>query len=358
MKKLYIVFLFTLAATGALAQASSCAQSLRLAQSVYDQGRLHELEDLITKTITSQTAPCSQAEQVSLLKLLTLTYIYLEEPAKADDSMLKLLLTNPYFRPNKDVDPAEFMALYRTFRTRPVYRLGAKFGVNLSQPNVASFNPISTGESSYDFKIGVGGGIAGEYLLTTKLKIVGEVQLTQKKFTNTSVSKFYSITEDGGTDELEFSETTGLEKQGWLSIPILLQYEFIKKEDQKFIPIIEIGVGSDLLLISEIEIERKRVANQSLDAKTFNNRNQREPFNLSGIIGVGARVAIASGYLVADIRYYQGLKNINSTRTLFTNQQQTFDYTLTDGIYKLNSVGISVGYVQNFFKPKKTHKQK
>jgi hypothetical protein len=357
MKKLYLLILFTIAASGAFAQNSSCAQAVRLAQSVYDQGRLHELEDLIKKAIDNQAALCGQAERISLLKLLTLTYIYLEEPEKADAAMLNLLQTNPYFKPNKEVDPAEFTALYKTFRTRPVYRIGARFGVNLTQPNVASFNTISDGESYYDFKLGIGGGVTGEYLLNSKLKVIGEVHLLQRKFSNTSISNFLSIDENGNTVLTEYSSSVGFERQSWLSIPILIQYELSQREDQKIIPIVEAGVATDLLLSSEIEIERKRIDNQSLDSKTFSNIDQRNRLNLSIVAGAGVRIPIAKGYLTADVRYYHGLTANNAVNTLFADQQKTFDYILTDGIFNLNSTMLSVGYVQNFFNPKKLRRK-
>jgi len=82
-----------------------------------------------------------------------------EEPEKADESMLSLLRTDPYFKPNPDVDPAEFIGLYNTFRTRPVYRLGVKFSINASQPNVSDYNPISPGTGKYSYKVSFGGDL-------------------------------------------------------------------------------------------------------------------------------------------------------------------------------------------------------
>jgi len=104
---------FGLAFQQTMAQTTSCAQTIRLATSVYEQGRLHELPDLLKNCLNSGF---TQQERVTAYKLLTLSYIYLEEPEKADESMLKLLETNPYFEINAAVDPAEFIALYNTFR--------------------------------------------------------------------------------------------------------------------------------------------------------------------------------------------------------------------------------------------------
>ncbi|HRG10236.1 MAG TPA: hypothetical protein PLJ08_16795, partial [Cyclobacteriaceae bacterium] len=235
MKKFYIVFLFSIVSTGAFAQASSCAQSLRLAQSVYDQGRLHELEDLITKALGSQTAPCSQAEQVSLLKLLTLTYIYLEEPEDADATMLKLLQTDNYFKINPAIDPAEFVALYNTFRTHEIYRLGAVLGVNAARPNVTNtITAIELAEGSkYSYAIAILFGASADVPLDRKDKLTlhGELLYNQKKF-NLELITDRSLTGDGSIT----NQFQGAETQNWISLPLSIEYKLIDKADKKFYP--------------------------------------------------------------------------------------------------------------------------
>ncbi len=358
MRKLVILIVFSILGYKSLAQ-TSCAQTLRLAQSIYDQGRLHELEELISKSLKNPAMACSKVEQVGLLKLLTLANIYLEEPKKADESMLTLLNTNPYFEPNKDVDPAEFVALYRTFRTQPVFRLGVKFGVNITQPNVASFNPVSDGSSKYESKLGIGGGIVAELPITLKWKLTGELLYQQKRFTNTAVSNFLSSGDESSASTvvaaIDYSISTAAETQNWISFPLLAQYEI--SDNRKIIPFAEFGISTDFLLSAETSVERKRVSNQSIDVKSFSLNPQREKINVSLVLGAGARTRIASGYLIADVRYSYGLTQVNTLSKLYDNQQLLFDYNINDGIFSLNSLYFHVGYVQNFFKPKKLNKK-
>src|SRR5437763_151264 len=93
----------------------SGAQALRLAQSIYEQGRLHELPSL-PGLQDKEIVKYSKSEQVNAYRLLTLAHIYLEEPELADVSMLKLLDADHFYEPNANVEPAEFMGLYKTFR--------------------------------------------------------------------------------------------------------------------------------------------------------------------------------------------------------------------------------------------------
>ena len=132
MKKLLSSILFLFLSVSSYAQLTSGAQTLRLARATYEQGRLHEIPSILEGFLPK----FNKQEKVEAYKLLTLSYIYLEEPEKADDAMLKLLQTDHYFEINLKDDPAEFIALYRTFRTKPIYRIGGKIGINGTRPNV------------------------------------------------------------------------------------------------------------------------------------------------------------------------------------------------------------------------------
>jgi Outer membrane protein beta-barrel domain len=332
--------------------AQNCSQTLRLARSTYDQGRLHELPELMKKCLANTgTDGFTKQERVEAYKLLTMGYIYLEEPEKADSSMLLLLKTDPYFTLNENVDPAEFIGLYKTFRTRPVFRIGVKFGVNASQPNVSSFNPIVDGTANYGSKIGIGGGFIGELPINNKLTLSAEILFQQKSFVNTTTSKFNS--NSGSTD---YATSTGTESQSWLSLPILAQYKVFDKK--RFEPFVEGGVSADLLLNSSTQAEQRRINNQSIDVKSVPLSTQREKINISVVVGAGVKTRIAKGYLVADVRYSYGLTKVNSINTLYDNQFLLLDYRLADGIFSMNSVYINVGYVQNFFNPKKLKRKR
>jgi hypothetical protein len=173
------VFLTFACAESARAQ-SSCAQTLRTARVTYDQGRIHELPDLLAGCLVSGF---TKQEKVEAYKLLTLSYIYLEEPAKADEALLALLRTDPYFEINPEADAAEFIALYRTFRTWPIYRVGAKVGVNATSPNVSGRIEVPEGATSkYSPAINFQAGAAFEIPINQKLALNPELHFQLKAF--------------------------------------------------------------------------------------------------------------------------------------------------------------------------------
>src|SRR5688572_32651711 len=91
MKRLLPLLLITITSYHAFSQtgvAPSAAQTLRLARATYEQGRLHEVPAQLNSDVISKM---TQLDQVAAYTLLCLSYIYLEESAKADENMQKIL---------------------------------------------------------------------------------------------------------------------------------------------------------------------------------------------------------------------------------------------------------------------------
>jgi hypothetical protein len=273
----------------------------------------------------------------------------LEEPAKADESMLNILNTDHYFLINEAVDPAEFVALYNTFRTKPIYRIGATLGVNASRPNVServTAVDVESG-SGYAYKIGFQFGATADlplYFLSDRLTLHGDLMFQTKKFEMTLITN-RGTDEDGNTLTNTF---TGAESQTWLSLPVAFQYELF---DTKFHPFVTLGVGVDYLLSSSISSDKLREQQASIEPKSF--EPEREKLNISAIAGGGVKLPVTGGFIVLEVRYVFGLKDITTPESAFANAQYSLDYGYADSIFKMNSLTVTGAYVINIFKPKK-----
>jgi outer membrane protein W len=336
MMRILFFFVLMLITKVGVAQLTSTAQTLRLARSTYEQGRLHELPELLKPVL----AAGDKAQKVEAYELLTEAYIYLEEPEKADDAMLNLLRTDPYYRPNPDVAPAELNALYKTFRTREIYRLGVKGGANILTPNFVSSNNASVSSLSSKSGFGFTGSATVEIPITDKFTLNPELQFQLMNFSGTSTSQ-----QSTG----EFS-TLAAYKFGYVSAPITIQYQVF---DSKLKPYALVGISPDYLISSSITFNESRAGFTAVGPSTFNSIDAINKFNLSSIAGAGIRLRIAGGYLVAEFRFKYGFSSITSIPNTYSNPSQVFDFKYADGIYKLTSYSLSVGYVQNFFNPKK-----
>lgn len=340
MKRILLIgFLFSIGYIEVSAQTTSCAQTLRLARATYEQGRLHEIPVLLEGCLRSGF---TVQEQVEALKLLTLTYIYLEEPEKADDHMLRLLQTDHYFEINEAIDPAEFVALYRTFRTDPIYRIGIKAGAVAAQPNVVSSDFANEGTGTYKYGISFIAGISVEIPFKKRFTLNPELYLQQKVFTNTN-----SVTTAGGDFVLTAKQTLT-----YISLPLGIQYRLLEK-DTKLNPYALGGVSIDYLANGSLSAERKRTGFAPIEKKTFSISSDREKLNVSLLAGAGIKYRMAGGYGIAEVRYNYGLFNVNTKSSTYSNQELAFNYQAVDGIFKINSLSFTIGYVHNIFNPKK-----
>lgn len=346
MKKRYLFFLLVIGSalsTTLYGQSTSCTQTLRLAQSVYDQGRLQELSGILQNCLQNGF---TKQEKVAANKLLTLAYIYQEEPEKADEAMLNLLRTDPYFEINEAADPAEFVALYKTFRTYPIYRAGMKLGVNLTAPNITERVIAVEGASvSYSPKIDFQFGAAFEIPLTSRIILAPELNFQLKSF-------YFDLDKDLGGD-LE-NTTEGPENQTWLSLPVLVQYDLIP--DSKFHPFVGIGVSTDFLMASSIALNRVAVNAAASPQRAFD--IDRNYLNFSLLLSAGGKYKIGGGLLIAEVRYSYGLLEISDRDHAFSNNILLFDYDYADSVFKVNSLSATIGYIFNIFNPKKLNRAK
>jgi hypothetical protein len=350
MRKLSVaVALILLLAVPRLSSAqqktSTCAQTLRLARSIYENGRLHELPELMADCI--RKSEWSTQERVDAYKLLTLSYIYLEEPEKADEMMLNILNTDPEFKPNDNIDPAEFVALWRTFRTEPVYRLGVKAGANATQPNVRSFSPVNEGVESYGYGFGFQAGVTGEIaIFNDKLFLNPELYFNIKSF---------NASNDFFEDD---QKTDGKFRMSWVSLPVSVQYPLPigrNKIDPKWIPYVSAGISLDYLIGVSTELTTT-ITDQS-DVETIisgkDGKSQYKSFNFAPIISAGVKGKVKKAEIVAEIRYNFGVSTIFDKQKLYESQSEIFGNKFVHGPFALNTLSVSVGYLLNKYIPRK-----
>lgn len=342
---LILLFVVPQLATAQQQKPTTCAQVLRLARSVYENGRLHELPTLMTDCF-SKTEWTTQ-ERVDAYKLLTLAYIYLEEPEEADKMMLNILVTDPEFKPNDNIDPAEFVALWKTFRTEPVYRIGVKVGANATQPNVHQYTFLNEGSESYSYGYGFQVGVTSEVAILNNLLVLNPELYFQSKSFNV-LNKFF---ENDQTTDGSISLKS-------LSIPVSVQYALPfgkKKTDSKWTPYVGAGIAVDLLLGVVTDLETT-VENQS-SVKTVSSgkdgKEQYKTFNIAPIISAGVKGKVKKAEIVAEIRYNFGASTIFDKEKLYDSQSEVFGNKFIHGPFSLNTLSVSFGYLLNKYIPKK-----
>ncbi len=330
-------------------QASTCTQTLRLVQATYEQGRLHELEGLMAGCL--RTGFDTQ-QKVQAYRYLTLAYIYLEEPEKADAAMLELLNADHFFKPNDAVDPAEFIALYRKFRVEPLFRVGLKLGPTATMPAIQETFYVggnAQGNGKFAPKVGISLGLVFEKDFPGFIKnfsIAPEIVFITRSYSYSNPLLTENIQTPGNA---VFAQDPNLLKQSWLDLNLLVQY---KLSESKFNPYVSIGPGISYLLKSSNNIATQVEGQGAITGKAIDTKTSYNPLAYSAIISVGSKIRLGGFYLTGDLRYQYGLNNVVNTSSR-SNPVALFDYGYVPPNYRHNNLTINVGLVIPYFSPKK-----
>ncbi|MBL7850736.1 MAG: PorT family protein [Cyclobacteriaceae bacterium] len=356
MKRLYfLAACWVIGITPAFSQASNCTQVLRLIRTTYEQGRLHEVPGLAEGCLKGQgTQAFTKEEKKEAYRYLTLSYIYLEEPEKADEMMVQLLNTDHFYEPNKEVDPAEFIALYNKFRHDPLYRLGVKFGLNLTQPVVTNY-----------YNVGSAGAGQGGYSMSPSFQVYG---FFEKDFFRNApwknlvlaaevgyVSRGYTYTNDqlATADEdpsLAISNQEFQFSHQYLDLNVIAQYKL--KSTIKLQTYVGGGPGISYLLSSSNQASTVLGNGFTVTGTAVDDKDSYNPLLFSLNLVAGAKVKFGEVYLTAEGRYQMGFTNMvnQSSRT---NQEIAFDYQGRYNDYRVNTMLVSIGIIYPHFKPLK-----
>jgi len=323
---------------------SQCAQILRQGRTVYDEGRIHELPSLLASCIKSGF---TDEERTEAYRLLILSYIYLDEPEKADETMLSLLRDNPEFQINQESDPAELINLYGTFRTKPIFMWGGKLDITYTFVNV--INSFATYDQNTTFgeyapEIGIGGSLIIEKELKDRITGRFEASLSTHKFTYSSTF-LTTPNEPNGIASPELIET-----QTWLGASVLGQYEIFKTSSWR--PYVTLGPTAYYLMTADLSAETavdggEQATGTSLD---LGEKEMRSKLNLMVSAGVGIKKKFGTLYFIANARYSYGLFNI--TEKHYDNEL-TLKYGAALNDISTGVATLSVGILLPQFSPKK-----
>lgn len=355
MKKLFILLLVCLSFNLTYGQeeidispeekegTGGCIQSLQLARALYDEGKLNEIP------ATLESSEClnqgSLDEKVEMYRLLAVTYLYLNEPAKADEAMLKLLRTNPEYQPNDELDPAEYQLLYQSFRTKWLFRVGIHLGGVYTIPHVLSNMAVSE-PGAYKGGIGFQGGVFAEFSITDQIFLQPEVYYTSKNYSYTNGAINYS--EDN-------SSSAGSEVRNRILnyIELFAVGKYRIWPDKGYYASIAPGVGY-LLNAEQTSTEVEILSNDEKPGFSLTEIDFYEKINPQLFIGVGTEFKIGRKfYLTLDLRYGYSFKQLINEENRYKIYETINVPTAVDSDHKLHTISLSIGVLNAIYRPVK-----
>ncbi len=351
-----------------VADAQTWSQRLSAAERDYEEGRLTGIPERLQGGLDIKTKEggFTREERIRAYKLITKVYIFIDDEPKAEESLVYLLKTDKEHRLNPVVDPAELYFLYEKFRTKPIFRVAVKAGVNKSIPIV--INTFNTANTNNSKKIYNGNGDApgsgstngtiglGYYLEATAERHIWQgieagagFHLRSSKY---DVDNFVGIDDNGDPTLSTFVSN----QQTYLRFPLYARYNFLYFKDTGPIPFAGLGLSYDLLLDAKYA-EATRRGGTSFTLNTNENLKDLDMVNTSSAsltFSAGVKLRIKTHFLTVEARYDKGLFNyINSDNRVNGNQFSTYDLGFVEDDLALDMLSLSVGFTYSVYSPKK-----
>ena len=331
----------------ALLNAQDCNKSLDDAQEAYRLGRIEQVESSLLPCLNKNGF--DREDQLEAYHLLVVVYLYANEDQKATDMMAALLRLNPEYR-IKPTDNAEFVELYKAFRTRPILLIGAQGGGNLTFASpIANFSLSNSETQSFVYSALLGFQLGASLVLPLGKRLDAVFR-----------PEFVRYTFSYSTLLFDYQELLFTERSLWIAFPILFRANFRDKYNFNVLgikPFIEVGASFDYLLQASATAQREDRVSENVQRSVTGAdvllTDARNPYNFSLIGGVGAEYKQGKGSFIVSLNFSYGLRNVVDPQRRFDNQVDIFKYGYIDQDHRLSFVGLYVGYLYPIYNPKK-----
>jgi hypothetical protein len=332
-------FIFLFLATNVVAQ-TACELTLTKAQEEFDAGRFQAVPELLKECLEKNQN--REWEERAYL-LLAETYLLLENPAKADESYLKVLQANPEFVTDDARDPIDLVYLSKKFTATPIFSLIGKIGLNTSfvrvihNVQISSQGPV---EEEYNLKAGWQAGLGVDYHYSQKLAVNAGVEYAFASFSHNTKNLFNN----------NFQVFT--DRQTWLSVPLTAKFS---ADNRTLRPFALLGYSANILLRDRASI----IIDGDRESEQFDYKYKRTSFASAIVVGAGLKYKWGLRYIFGEVRYNAGLTNIVTPETRFDEYNGiNMDWPYADDDFRLDNLSVSIGYVHPFYKARKLKKAK
>ncbi len=207
-----LLFVFLIPCFSVLQAQNTCTEQLTRAQRNFDDGLLDGIPQMLTNCMQDGF---TKEEKTNAYKLLIQTYLFNEEPQKADEVMMQFLNEFPAYSIAVN-DPKEFINLYNTYRTDPIFKIEVKSGVVFTTPYIKDyFGPYDITSVKPDYQVRTGFNFEANFINT----------LTDDF--NYSAGVSLSILRLGYLNQpYDYSTVDATFNHYYLGIPLALRYNF------------------------------------------------------------------------------------------------------------------------------------
>lgn len=342
MKKKTIISFFLLilgiAVYAPLQAQSDCEKALIAAENLYQSGQLYD--------VANKILPCLEIgfnfqEKQNAYRLLILTYLNINKEEKAKDTFHKLLKLNPDYVVVKGKDPIELFNLYQQFNVDPVFYVGLRGGITLTQPYILSKRSSSSisGEPDSDkaYNPFYGFMIGGDFAFPLFRNLLLEISPAYVRSSYLFESQYLTDGFAEGSEMLQVQEVSGRETYQNLVLPLTLHLR-MPSHSNKLYYTFGVGAGASFLLSSayhDVTRENKRIFTEEITISKIPTSDFRRSINVLTHLEIGLEYKYLGYFLGGRAGISSALLNY----TQYQNQQEMF----------LNTMSTTFGWLDDDF---------
>lgn len=348
MSRRFILVLLLMALAAAMVSEaraqSDCAKALTEAESLYQSGQLY--------AITDKLIPCldngfDRQEKQSAYRLLTLTYLNINQEENAKNSLHELLRLNPDYVISREKDPVELYDLYQQFNVNPVFYAGIRGGSMLSHPFILQQRTSSSlpgTDKFYDISYGFMVGTDFAIPLYKNLLL----ELSPSYANSSYLFRSYYLT-DGFSESAEspqVQEVSGMERYQHLSVPLMLNLRIPAGKPGLFYTL-GAGAGATYLLTAsykDVNRVNRQIFSQEINMKKYGTTPYRRSLNVLAQLELGVEYKYLGFFWGARAGLNSMLLNVthySSQQDMYLNRMSTSfgwlddDFVLANGYFSL-----------------------
>jgi len=333
----FLMTLIVSALSLGILSAQTCTETLQTAQRNFDDGLLEEIPSLIADCMQEGF---TREEKANAFKLLIQTYIYNEDILSADETMLEFLNDFPSY-PISSSDPKEFVELYNTYDTDPIFQIEVRGGFVMSMPVITenhSTRSLLTDPEEYY----MGPGFLGEVNINKDIR--GNFSLSG------GVSFLYASM-GYWSEPYDFTVLEGTLYDTFLGLPLSVIY------DHLIIPKLAIQgiVGVEPALLLKHKMDFIRTDNKREQPYTDNPilTSNHHLLDIRPFIRAGAKLNIGRDFIAASVGFKTGTISTLKEESVYADDDFPDKNLYLEDQRLNNHFSFSISYIRPVYNPQK-----
>ena len=332
-----LLFVFLIPCLPTLQAQSTCTEQLTKAQRSFDDGLLDEIPLMLENCMQDGF---TKEEKTNAYKLLIQTYLFNEEPQKADEVMMLFLNDFPAYTIAVN-DPKEFINLHSTYRTDPIFKIEARAGAVFTTPYIQEYYGISDiATIQPDYQVRTGFNFEANFINT----------ITSNLDYSAGIS-FTILNLDYTNQPYEYSTVEATLNHFYLGIPLAIRYNhyfggFTLYGSAGFEPVYLLRSTASLRRIDDLFGEDPITGTETVTAS-------HRKMDIRPFFSAGFNIDMGRDQLSISVGYKFSTFSQLNPKELYSNLNLGTKYFYYEDKMLLHHAQLSLSYIRPIYQPKK-----